>query len=482
MEQPYLYDKLNSYTKSDAYPFHVPGHKRQLFHTLLKEFPNPYSIDITEIEGFDNLHHPEGILKDSMAWAASVYGASQTYYLINGSSCGILSAVCGLTHDSDTILMSRGSHKCAYHGVFLNHLKSIYIYPQIIDNFGIQGGLSVDDIKKLLKEYTNIAMVFVVSPTYDGIVSDIKTISEICHNHGIPLVVDEAHGAHFRYGEKFPVSALELGADVVVQSLHKTLPAFTQTALLHVKSRLVDLERLEHYLQIFQSSSPSYLLMTGIESCIRFMETDGRNEMKIFYKHLQELRHKLSNLKRLKLFGPPFSENFAVYDTDPSKIIISSKNTGINGKRLSDLLRERFHLEMEMYGADYVTAITTVMDTANGLGRLKEALFSIDETLYQTKPEYLIQENQNLFCQIRAKTALSIFQAWTRKKSEVKIEDSIGKISGEYIYLYPPGIPIIVPGEILNAEIIETIDTYKKMKLPIQGLRDHKLEKIQIVN
>ena len=220
-----VYPKLRKYSDSDYYPFHMPGHKRQVDHSFLKDFPNPYSLDITEIDGFDNLHHAEGILRESMDWAASVYGADRTYYLVNGSSCGILSAICGTTHNSDTILLSRNCHKAAYHGVFLNQLKVNYIYPQIIDEFGIQGGLLADEIEDMLKTFVDISAVFVVSPTYDGIVSNIREISTICHNYGVPLIVDEAHGAHFRYGESFPVSALELGADVVIQSVHKILSA-----------------------------------------------------------------------------------------------------------------------------------------------------------------------------------------------------------------------------------------------------------------
>ena len=187
-----LYDKLVDYSQSDVYPFHMPGHKRQVGNPFLQEFPNPYAIDITEIDGFDNLHHAEGIIRESMDRAAKMYGADRSYYLVNGSSCGILSAVCGMTQHGGKILMSRNCHKAAYHGVFLNRLRVEYIYPQIIEEFGIQGGLVPEDVEQVLKTDHDIQAVLVVSPTYDGIVSDVEKIVEICHGCGIPLIVDEA--------------------------------------------------------------------------------------------------------------------------------------------------------------------------------------------------------------------------------------------------------------------------------------------------
>ena len=486
-----LYPKLRDYSDSDYYPFHMPGHKRRTDHSFLKDFPNPYSLDITEIEGFDNLHHSEGILRESMDWAASVYGADRTYYLVNGSSCGILSAICGTTHNSDTILLSRNCHKAAYHGVFLNQLKVKYIYPQIIDGFGLQGGLSGDEIEDMLKTFVDISAVFVVSPTYDGIVSNIQKISTICHNYGIPLIVDEAHGAHFRYGESFPVSALDLGADIVIQSVHKTLPAFTQTALLHVKKGYVDIERLEYYLQIFQSSSPSYLFMAGIERCVRFMESDGKERMKKFEKELNSLRERLRGMKALSLLDRSVIGTKGVYDLDCSKIVISTKDVGISGEQLMKLLRDRYHLELEMCGVDYVTAITTLMDKEEGLARLESALCGIDRELdcrqniggtaeRRTKEEKKETGKEGAL-RMEQDSSMTIFQAWNEKKFRVRIEDSEGMISGEFIYLYPPGIPFVVPGERISKCIVETVLNYKRLGMSVQGLKDGRAEWVEVI-
>lgn len=463
---PQLYKKLIEYSKTNYYPFHMPGHKRM--------FSDPYCIDITEIEGFDNLHHPEGVLKESMEWAASVYGADKTYYLVNGSTGGILSAISGAVPYGGTVLMGRNCHKAAYHGVILNHLKTMYIYPQYMEEYGVQCGLSPKKIEKLLKTNREIKAVFVVSPTYDGIVSDIRTISTVCHSHGIPLIVDEAHGAHFRYGDIFPVSALESGADVVIQSVHKTLPCFTQSALLHIKGSYADREKIEQYLQIYQSSSPSYILMAGIEQGIWWMEQEeGRKKMEDFSVHLINLRQELRNMKNLRLLGQDAVGIKDIYDIDSSKIIISVKNTGIDGIELSNRLRNEYHLEMEMCTKDYVTAITTVMDTEDGLKRLKEALLSIDESLATTDRDKGYDE----VCydddkQWEAQPVITMHKAWNGGQEQILLKDSTGRIASEFVYLYPPGIPIIVPGELITEYIVETILKYKDMGLPVQGMRD----------
>lgn len=381
--------------------------------------------------------------------------------------------------------MSRNCHKAAYHGVFLNRLRVEYIYPQIIEGFGIQGGLVPEDVENVLKTDHDIQAVLVVSPTYDGIVSDVEKIVEICHGCGIPLIVDEAHGAHFRYHKGFPVSALDLGADVVIQSLHKTLPAFTQTSILHVKGDLVDRERLEHYLQIFQSSSPSYLFMAGMERCLKFMEektemTGGRSRMDQFYHRLVKLRKELGAMKRLRLLEEDSKGKNGVYDLDISKVIISARGTGINGEELGEWLRRDYHLEMEMCAAEYVTAITTVMDTEEGLRRLRNALLEIDGKLSdRVESQDCGKKNQRY--ELKPETVMSIADGWEQADKKISLEDSVGRISGEYIYLYPPGIPFVVPGEKISQEVVDLVKRYQKCGYSVQGMADQNCKEIRVV-
>ena len=274
MQEHSLYEQLNSYGHSDYVPFHMPGHKRQLRDTFLPA-ALPWQIDITEIDGFDNLHHAEGILKESMDLAASYYGTVKTLYSINGSTAGILSAISAVTKPGDTILVARNSHKSVYHGVFLRNLRPLYVYPQIDRGSGLACGYSPVEIQEMLITHSEIKAVVITSPTYEGVISDIGSIADMVHEKGIPLIVDEAHGAHLTVsrneGEYFPLSAIGQGADLVIQSLHKTLPALTQTAVLHVCQTNLGkhteyAKEAARYMGIYQTSSPSYVLMASIDA------------------------------------------------------------------------------------------------------------------------------------------------------------------------------------------------------------------------
>ena len=278
-----IYDKLLAYGNSDAYPFHMPGHKRQI-----TDFVNPFQIDITEIDGFDNLHHPEGILKEAQERAAALYGSRSTYFLVNGSTCGILSAVSALVRPGGEIILARNCHKASYHACYLGDLVIHSLYPQWEPKWGINGGILPEDVEKLLAEYPKTQAVLLTSPTYDGAVSDIRGIARICHAHRVPLIVDEAHGAHLGFHPYFPESALKLGADVVIQSFHKTLPSLTQTAVLHVgRDAQVDEERIRRFLGIYQSSSPSYIFMAAMDRCVEFLKMREKSGLRLLQPDLR---------------------------------------------------------------------------------------------------------------------------------------------------------------------------------------------------
>lgn len=500
-QEELLINRLAAYARSDMYPFHMPGHKRRtgpedsFMNSCVDSFTNPFAVDITEIEGFDNLHHPEGILKDSMKWAADVYGADQTYYLINGSTGGILAAVCGSVPRGGRILVSRNCHKSVYHGICLNQLKTSYVYPQEIEGLGIQGGITAEDVDRMLNRYMDTQAVLIVCPTYDGIVSDIEAIARIVHRAGLPLIVDEAHGAHFRYDAMFPVSALDLGADVVIQSVHKTLPSLTQTALLHIKCNrpdggcYADRERIDRYIHMVQSSSPSYVLMASIENSIYQME---QTDTAPYGKQLHRLRRRLGQMRHLRLADTGLIGQAGIRDLDISKIVVSTRGTclypaedgltGFTGAQLDDILRREYHLEMEMCGADYVTAITTVMDSGEGLERLGDALTRIDSQLTDAgyKPDGR-KGNQKSVYSMRCDTAMSMGEAMEEKMASVGLEDSAGCISREFVYIYPPGIPIVAPGEWISRPILEVILEYRDKGLPVQGPADQSLRTIRVV-
>lgn len=396
--------------------------------------------------------------------------------------------------------MSRNCHKSAYHGACMNHLRVEYIYPQIITGYGIQGGLSPADIERLLISHPETQAVLIVSPTYDGIVSDIQAIAQIVHRRRIPLIVDEAHGAHFSFGRRagFPHSALELGADVVIQSLHKTLPSFTQTAVMHVKEGFADFNKIDRYVSMFQSSSPSYVLMAGIDNCIRWMDQEGEQAMIQLSERLDKLRSKLGGMRYLRLIGVEVEGKNEVYRLDRSKLTITVRGSGMTGPELGEWLRRDYHLEMEMCGSDYVTAITTLADSQEGFDRLCRSLLEIDKILGENRQERMKKktagdeageikqdfvdkwmENKS-FCGW-PHICMTIAEAMERPGTSVPIEECSGMISAEFIYLYPPGIPIVTPGELLKPELVELVKQYKQYRLPVQGTVDPKVDHVIIV-
>ena len=433
----YLIDDLEEYAQSDYYPFHMPGHKRKSL-----SFPNPYEIDITEIDGFDNLHHATGMIKEAEVRGAELYHSKRCFFLVNGSTCGLLSAISAAVSHGGKILVSRNCHKAVYHGIYLNHLEAVYVYPQPVPGLGIQGGILPEDVEKALKEEPDIQAVLMVSPTYDGIVSDVKAIADVAHKAGIPLIVDEAHGAHFAYGDAFPKSALELGADAVIQSVHKTLPSLTQTALLHVKNNrpdggcYLDIKKIERYLQIYQSSSPSYVLMASIENSI-FLMDQYRKEGKVdeFEADLLKIRKKLEKMKYLRLVEENLVGTAGISDVDISKIVVSVRGSGLTGEMLSRILREKYHLEMEMCGADYVTAIAAIGDSKKGLKHLKKALLEIDKNLEKSGKTCNNEPEDNVYSR-HAMQVMPVFKAIDGEKETVSLRESSAFVENLPIFIH----------------------------------------------
>ena len=498
-KQPGLLERLTEYAGSDAYPFHMPGHKRrEITDGIPGGFPDPYGIDITEIDGFDNLHHAEGILKDAMETVAAIYGADRSWYLVNGSTCGILSAVFAATENGGKILTARNCHKAVYHAICLNRLEAEYLYPEEITEFRINGGIRAEDVRKALEKdamhcagnsgdvrgkITKIQAVLITSPTYEGVVSDIRAITDAAHEYGIPLIVDEAHGAHLEYADQchsFPKSALEYGADIVIQSLHKTLPCFTQTAILHVKGKLVDQDRISRYLSMFQTSSPSYLFMAGMERCIRYMDGDGRNEMIRYEKRLERFMERMEGLQVLEVLDREICGKYrTVAGWDPSKIVVSTMRAeDFHGEELAETLRRKYHLEMEMTAPEYVIAMTSLMDTEEGFERLGTALLEIDGALRRRtesgrKEKAASETPEGLESKLSHPVRrMLICEAMDADTERTAFQDTVGKVSAEFVYLYPPGIPIIAPGEVFTDAIVEKIMAYKAAGLLVQGPAD----------
>ena len=477
MKEQYLDKMLKAYAGSGVYPFHMPGHKRQPLDLGPAE-----NMDITEIHDFDNLHHACGILEEAQHRLAELAGADASFYLVNGSTAGLLAAVCSQVGRGKTILAARNCHKAVYHGIFLQELKVGYLYP-MATGFGIQGSIGPEEVKRGLEEYPEAEAVLITSPTYDGVVSDIRAISRLVHAKNKVLIVDEAHGAHFGFSKGFPPKALALGADIVIESLHKTLPSFTQTAAVHVKGDRADVQRLRQYLGIFQTSSPSYLFMGGMDRCSRILKERGGELFEAFEERLDRFYGRAGQLQKLHVMDRAQEERDpGIYMRDRSKILISAGAAGLTGQEVMDILRERYRLELEMASGHYATALTGICDTDEGFERLARGLQDLDGRLAKETEKKTgggILSDRELYRPKRQR--MKLWDAWAAEKKAVALEKSPGMISGEFVYLYPPGIPFLVPGEEIPEGLPERIRGLKSRGYEVQGPEDYSLASIKVV-
>lgn len=465
---PELYKKLKSLAESDLYPFHMPGHKR---NEDAAPFGKIFNVDITEIDDFDNLHDAEGIILDAQHRANDLYKADETFFLVNGSTSGVLAAVSAVCNENDTLLTARNCHKSLYHAAYLNKIRLNYFYPEYLTEYGIYGAVSLDVIKSSVTEDTKA--VFITSPTYEGIVSDIRSIAEYLHSKGIPLIVDEAHGAHFGMHKDLPAGAIEMGADIVIHSVHKTLAAMTQTALIHVQGDLVDRDRLRRYLRIYQSSSPSYVLMASIDNAIDEISTNGNNIFGKLLEYNKMILDKTSDCRYIKILDNTIID-------DPGKIVISVKGTNMSGMELYDELRLKYHLQLEMAGDTFGLAIITGYDSKEGIMRLIEAVINIDNRLEAvTDTDNKSSDIEKNISTVPQK-AIEFYKAWDMNSKIIEINEAEGKIAAEFINLYPPGIPLIVPGEVINKRLIDNINGYYKKGMNLQGIIEFNSSQIAI--
>ena len=468
MREKTLYSELQHYDEKDIYPFHMPGHKRN--PTFSAGF-FPVAQDITEITGFDDLHHAEGIIKEAQEYAAQLFSSRRVFFSVNGSTAGILAAVSAAVKNGGKILAARNSHKSFYHAMYLRNLEPVYVYPEIDEETGISGSILPSEVERLLEENDDIEAVFITSPTYDGVVSDVHKIAGIAHDHGVPLIVDEAHGAHFNFSDYFPESAVNAGADAVIHSIHKTLPAMTQTAVLHVCSDRIPEDRIVRFMSIYQTSSPSYILMASLDRCFRFLGREGEDFFKMYTERLVRWRDRLGEFENIRLlhFATSFEGGEKIYDYDRSKILLSTSSVGMGGNRLLKILHEEYGVELEMAASDYVTALTSPADTEEGFERLYGAVREIDRAAGTDNHR---GEKGSRFIEDRPVKIMNPGEALESKTVTIPLCESVGKISAEFMYIYPPGIPLIVPGEQISLQFVQNMRRYIAEEMNVSGLKD----------
>ncbi|MCM1496505.1 MAG: aminotransferase class I/II-fold pyridoxal phosphate-dependent enzyme [Bacteroides sp.] len=534
-------DCLQEYCSRDYYPWHMPGHKRQVVASTEMEAVKEVNeseertektgnsvidglgiqMDVTELPGLDNLLAPEGVLSESMAQLAEIYGSRKSYYLVNGSTCGILTTVSAVCDSGDTIIMSRNCHKAVYNIVALLNLKPVYLYPRTIEPYGICGSITPAQVERALHENPEAKAVIFPSPTYEGILSDVRGISEVVHRAGRRLIVDEAHGAHLEFGAGFPDSAVRCGADLVIESLHKTLPCYTQCAILHIgrtktgsmesenkktegakpggkktgneetreetENQMNDrelIERVERYLGVYQTSSPSYLFVAAMENCIAEMEEGRQTRMAEYYSRLKYYRKKWMGLKWIHLLTTEEVRRAGCFAYDESKLIFCMPEHTWSGEEFRKELEKGFGMVLEMASVNYALAMTSVADCEAGYKRLHLALQEMDRRASQcrlSKKTEGFAGNHPHKSKIERKAeraarmhseqkAVLPGEALRKKSKHIPLAEAVGQIAGDYVTVYPPGIPVLVPGELITEVQRDYIEECVQWGLTVHGI------------
>ncbi|HWP79797.1 MAG TPA: hypothetical protein VN446_04065 [Candidatus Acidoferrum sp.] len=437
-------DFLEAYKETVA-PMHMPGHKRNgaLAPYLARLAAD---LDMTEVEGLDNLHGAEGILREGMARTAALWGGKRAFWLVGGSTCGVLAGVYAAVPAGGKVLCARNCHKAVYNGLLLRGADPVFFMPENERETGIYGLVSPAAIASLLNEHPDTKLIILTSPTYEGIVSDVGEICRVAHGRGIPVLVDEAHGAHLGFGHGFPDGAVHAGADIVVQSLHKTLPSLTQTAVLHVNGDLVDERLVADALAIFETSSPSYLLMSSVSGCTELLYERGEELFAAWQRRLTAFYEKTAGLKRLSVMRPKCAH-------DPSKLVILTGRAGMTGARLAAILREDYRIETEMAAGNYLIAMTGMGDTGEMMDAFACALQGIDRKAAGGSltpfPAPVLPRRAVPFAEARGGPSTAVL-----------LTKAAGRVCAETIWAYPPGIPLIVPGEVISNEMVELLAQY----------------------
>lgn len=485
-----LYEALLGYLREGVVRFHTPGHKGRVMAgslwsgapddtlTPAKFAPGPLAIDLTEVPGLDDLHAPTGPIARAQELAADAFGADETFFLVNGSTVGIQAAIMALCGPGDEIVIPRHAHRSVTSGLILSGARPVYVQPEYDADRGLLLGVTPDAVARALDAHPGARAVLVVHPTYHGLASNIERIVENSHHRGVPVLADEAHGAHFAFHPTFPTPALRAGADVAVQSVHKTLGSLTQSSLLHVKGSAVDRGRLRAALRLLQSTSPSYLLMASLDVARHLAATQGSQLLSEALALTARVRAAASGLPGLACYGDELLRLPSVKGFDPTKIIISPAGLGLSGKEAEALLRVECGLQMEMSDDRNVLALVTIADTEESTEALCRGLQALLARRRAVNPEGATAARLPTG---PAEVILTPREAFYAPAEPVRIERAFGRLSVETIAAHPPGIPLLCPGERISLEMVAYLEGARAVGISFQGPADPTLGTLMVV-
>ncbi|BCJ87440.1 aminotransferase class I/II-fold pyridoxal phosphate-dependent enzyme [Effusibacillus dendaii] len=472
-----ILEALTSHVTANPLPLHVPGHKmgRGFAVQLAVWMGQALRLDLTELPGLDDLHQPEGPIAEAQQLAAEAFGSDMTYFLVGGSTVGNLAMILTVCAAGDTVILPRNAHKSVHNAVMLAGARPVYLYPQVDEQFGIPTVVPVKEVERALQEHPAARAVLITNPTYQGVCSDVAAIADVVHRHGKLLLVDEAHGAHFSFHTKLPPAAIQSGADLAVQSTHKMLGSLTGTAMLHGKGNRYDRERLKMMLQAVQTSSPSYLMLLSLDAARHQMQMQGTELLQRAIDDLAEGRAEITKLKEIKMYGGD-----QVFAIDPFKWWIQVESLGLSGWEADRILREHRGIYCEMGDDRHLLAVFSYADTGKQIGRFLQGLRYLTEN---HKSNALLENKMDstVYGGFRLEQALLPRELSGRERSTVKLENAAGWIAAEAVIPYPPGIPLILPGERYSTELIEHLTLLRRSGARFQGAEDPALQFVRVV-
>lgn len=476
-----LFSGLVEHAKRNPVQFHIPGHKKGAgidpeFRNFIGD--NALSIDLINIGPLDDLHQPKGIIKKAQELAAEAFGADHTFFSVQGTSGAIMTMVMAVCGPDDKIIVPRNVHKSVMSAIVFSGAIPVFIHPEIDEQLGISHGITTDAVVRALQQHPDAKGLLVINPTYFGVAADLKRIVEIAHSYNVPVLVDEAHGVHIHFHDQLPMSAMQAGADMAATSVHKLGGSMTQSSILNVKEGLVSAKRVQSILSMLTTTSTSYLLLASLDVARRRLATEGKDLIEKTIQLAQIIRGRINEIDHIYCVGEEILGSKATFDYDPTKLIISVKDLGLTGFEVEKWLREKRNIEVELSDLYNILCIITPGDTDREGDLLVNALKELsDECEHRAEK---IEPLKVLLPDIPV-LALTPRDAFYAETEVIPFEESEGRIIAEFVMVYPPGIPIFIPGEIITKENLHYIRKNLEVGLPVQGPEDDEIKTIRVI-
>ncbi|MBR5271559.1 MAG: aminotransferase class I/II-fold pyridoxal phosphate-dependent enzyme [Clostridia bacterium] len=471
-----IYEALEKHTKNRVVRMDVPGHKGGRGNKELCDFLGEQclKIDVNSMKNLDNLCHPVSVIRDAQRLAAQACNAENAFFIVNGNTFAVQVMIMSVCKAGEKIIMPRNVHRSAINALVICGAVPVYVNPGISHELGIPLGMSVEDVEKAITENPDAKAVLVNNPTYYGICSDLRKIVSVAHKHGMKVIVDEAHGTHFYFGENMPVSAMNAGADMAALSVHKTGGSLTQSALL-LCSKSVNEGYVRQIINLSQTTSASYLLMSSLDLARRNLSINGVQMIRKTVAYADYARKEINKLGGYYAFGRELINNKNVFDFDTTKLSVHTRNIGLAGIEVYDILRDEYDIQIEFGDIGNILAIISAGDRALDIERLISSLSDI-KRIYEKDASGMLEHEY-----INPHVKMLPQQAFYGEKKQIPIKESVGRVCGEFVMCYPPGIPILAPGELITSEILDYILYAKDKGCFMTGTEDMDMNVINVV-